>query len=316
VAIVALGLFAFGTAAEAASVKSLLSFDPAGSIENQVSDDSVENLIQRDGNLTLDIGDSVRGIFNITSLGDSSNTLISIGAGTSNNELTGLFQTKVINKTLVFDPTPGAPGSGDERYEIAFGPDPAFAEAAALGIAAAGDGLPGAMVLFYEDPAKDFTKSSGTIATDVTSATTGSFFWALGFTSAVPVGTSYNATTGEGWVAPFSLASVPVGGTIGTADFSLNRVFTLGLVGTAEGWKLLPLAGGFSTFATPSTYTEITGFTSFKGQSTIPHPSGWNVLDNAEFFLNPIGVPVPGAAWMGFALLGVLGLGRRLRRRS
>src|SRR5215813_10900557 len=60
----------------------------------------------------IDVGDSLRGLFNIPILNSGSANL---GGLTPNDELTGLFQMKVISKTL---------HSG--TYDYLFGPDPSF----------------------------------------------------------------------------------------------------------------------------------------------------------------------------------------------
>jgi len=60
----------------------------------------------------IDIGDSLRGLFNIPALNSGSANL---GGLTPNDELTGIFQIKVVSKTL---------HSG--TYDYLFGPDPSF----------------------------------------------------------------------------------------------------------------------------------------------------------------------------------------------
>lgn len=320
--VVACALFAFASNAEAANITSLIDFDPTGDTTNQISDDSVENIINVVGSpLTLDVGDFVEGILNITALGDEDNTLKTIGSGTSNNELTAIFRTKVIKKTFSNAGLDGIVGTPDDQYTIAFGPDDTWAAAAALGVAGGAGTGTGAMVIFFEDSAQNFTKS-GPTGTDWANASDGKYFWALGFNTAVPAGANFNATTGEGWVAT-SRDTVPSTNIqIGTAVYALNRVFstnapsgTTPIPGIGEGYVLALQAGQFSDAVDGSDYVEIRGSTSFNAQ--LGSSSGWNVNNQAEFFIVPLSVvPLPAAAWAGLALLGALGIGRRLRRRS
>jgi hypothetical protein len=67
----------------------------------------------------IDVGDSFRGLFNISVLNAGSANL---GGLTPNNELTGVFQVKVIAK-VPNAPTPVNPGG---TFDFLFGPDPSF----------------------------------------------------------------------------------------------------------------------------------------------------------------------------------------------
>ena len=105
------------------------------------SDNSAERFIDRNNNGTLDVGDSLRGIFGIDTI---ESPQIAIGGNSPFNELTGIFQTVVTAKTFV-----GVIG-GIPRYDYTFGADPAFAAEFGAGAGAVG--------LFFEDSANDFKR--------------------------------------------------------------------------------------------------------------------------------------------------------------
>lgn len=314
--LIACGLLAFAGSAQAANVTSLIDFDPTGSTTNQVSDDSVENILNFTG--ALKVGDIIEGVLNITALGNTANTLKTIGSGTSNNELTAIFRTVVHQVTFSNNGVDGTFGTGDDIYTVSFVPDDTWAFAASLGVAGGAGTGTGAMVIFFEDTAQNFTKS-GPTATDIANATDGKYFWSLGMNTAVAAGDNFNSA-GEGWLATTRLTLPPANNQIGTAVYSLNRVFstlpasgTTPIPGIGDGYELALQEGAFSASGVKD--VEVLGTTTFNSQ--LGSSSGWNVNNQAEFFVVPLSVvPVPAAAWMGMALLGALGLGRRLRRRS
>ena len=191
----------------------------------------------------IDVGDSFRGLFNISQLNSGSANL---GGLTPNDELTGIFQIMVITKT--FNPPTLANPSG--TFDFLFGPDPSFTVpgfpglSGATGLVAAlydGSGTgPGGTKNYAEDfndpfpaakppadtdsnktngPADDGTSSPRTVpakSTDVSvgpyvteesfinTAKDGTPFLALGFTAAPTVPPALG--NGEGVVclgAPF-----------------------------------------------------------------------------------------------------------------
>lgn len=298
----AFGLVALATNAEAARLGKLWEkgLAPTGAT-NIVSDDSVEFLIQNDGNNTLDVGDAIRGIVNMNSLQNLKVGLVDLGAD-GNSEFSGLFQTLVIGKKFV-----GTDINGNSLYNFSFGPDPAFAEANSLG-------LTGAMVLMYEDISPDFTVNQG-IAGDIANATNGFYYWALGMNGTFGLGPDGIAASGdehtdldEAWIATNTLDTVPTVPqvNIGTANLALNRIFGAGGLGDS-----LALALQASAFGSNGG-VEFTGSAEF--QTTISG-SNWPIADEAEITFQVI-VPLPAAAWAGIAMLGLIGAGRKLRRRS
>lgn len=322
-------LLATAASANAANITSLIAFDPTGNTRNQISDDSVENLFNFTG--TLKVGDVIEGILNITAVGDE-NALTNVGGhgggATGNNELTGIFRTVVKKITFASNGLDGVNGTADDMYYVAFGPDDTWAAAAALGVAGGAGTGTGAMVIFFEDASPDYTKT-GPPATDIATANDGLYFWALGFNTALPTDGAGNVTANansasEGWVATTRLTLPASGNQIGTAIYSLNRVFSTNapngatpIPGIGENYILALQEGAFSPSGTAD--VEVIGTTSFNSQinQLIPGGTGWAVNDQAEFFIIPLSViPLPAAAWMGMALLGVLGIGRKLRRRT
>ena len=329
---VACVLLASATSANAANITSLIEFDPTGNTTNQISDDSVENITTFTG--SLKVGDVIEGILNITAVGELGN-LTNVGGfgvgATGNNELTAIFRTVVhrINflhagtdgfSTLNGDVDPGGPVhiDADDIYRVSFKPDDTWAAAAALGVAGGVGTGTGAMVIFFEDPTPDYTKS-GPPAVDVLTANDGFYFWSLGMNTALGAAADSNAA-GEGWVATTRLTLPPANNQIGTAVYSLNRVFSslahngaTPIPGIGEQYILDLQEGAFSAAGVKD--VEVLGTTTFNSQ--VGNASGWNINNQAEFFVIPLStIPLPAAAWMGMALLGALGIGRRLRRRT
>ena len=213
--------------AEAASVSSLIvqGF-------NFASDENREYLIDRVGATKgqVDVGDSVRGTFNMNTLNSSGANL---GGETPNNEWTGVFQLLVQQKVAL-------PGG---LFQFTLGPDPAFALSLCGGVASCVATQPqmnaivpgvGAMLVMFEDASNNYagdfddttagglpTADDGTpgrsippSAADVSSglyvteeafiarAADGSRFWTLGFTNGVPNGAgSATPGAGEGFVS-------------------------------------------------------------------------------------------------------------------
>jgi hypothetical protein len=339
-AVAALVLVA-STTAQAASVTSLFLNDPG--FANAATDDSFEYLVDRNWNGiaegaagsnvgVIDVGDSLRGMFTITVV---NSTLIGKGSFFT-TEWTGVFQAKVTSKTA----TGAVDINGNPLYLFTFGPDAAFAEAGSLGVGG------NAIVIFYEDatpdyadeygetgapatpddgtaggalPAKDDDVSIGPYGDEeafIATASNGTPYWALGFTGA-KVGGEATPVVGEGWAvttpAPDDVNG-PAGDSglfgpgftrgfgAGIANFGLNRIF-IGGPGDAVGIvpQVSALFGGT---------VEFTGLVTIGGVNGINTP--FEISDQASitFFT----VPIPGAAWTGLAMLGLLGFVRFRRR--
>lgn len=323
--VVACGLLAFTASAQAASIQSLVDFSgvPGNGTENKFADNSVEFLITNisSGSGTLDVGDIVRGILNIDSVRNVG-TGVDQDLSDNNVELSGIFQTEVIKKVA----TGGTDSNGNPLFDMWFGPSASlsFPEASALGLSAS------TMVVMWQDKSPDYQQTAGpdtdgTLgspyvaggggSSDEAFATDGTFFWGLGFNGATVSdgmgGITGVTTLSEAWKASGIRDVAGTFGTdptqIGSAFYSLNRI--LGANGLADGWKLDGQVGNFG-----STKVEVTGDTTFRVSNS---QAAWPVNDQANFTIFAVSaVPLPAAAWMGIALLGALGLGRRLRRRS
>jgi hypothetical protein len=299
------GTLAFASVANATSITGLAIFnDP--SIENLVSDDSVETIVKGTNPITglpnvglgLEVGDTVQGIFNINSMTTAFTNVEPVGTN-GNNELTGIFST------LVLDRIPTANG-----YTYIFGPDPAWSAAPA-------DLLGKAMVIFYEDTTPDFTKTGGPASVDITNATNGNYFWALGMMGTMDTQT-WVTDLGEAWKTADNTQDPPIPGVdIGSATFALNRIGSGLISGAGDKWILDKRTSPFDA----NQGVDVTGSTEFWANITTAPPGftvpAWPIGDETNFFVNPLRViPLPAAAWMGLAMLGALGVGRRLRRRS
>jgi hypothetical protein len=296
--------------ASATRVEELIAFDGT---QNTISDENREFVIERAGSpLTLDVGDSVRGIIGFNTITNSTSGLVAIGgvgaANTGNNELTGVFQLFVIGKVLADNP-----GTPFPDFVFEFAPDPTFAEALALGTAAAAVGLPGSTAILWEQDTaagNNFTPDGVGVAAATATATDGSLFWNLGFTGplvASPngVGAPEMSAAGEAWVGyGADTITALAGSTIGSSNFYVSRVAPTGIGG---GWQLLPRPGHFGLGA-----VEITGNSNIRGLGTVIGPDSFVQETDSTIQFNVI--PLPAAAWSGLALLGAMGL-NKLRRR-
>jgi hypothetical protein len=339
--LIACGLLAFTASAQAANIQSLTNFASPGGLNNSATDDSAEFLYDVNNNQVLDVGDVLFGVFTIPTY----NSANLGGVGGANSEWTGFFWTKVIDKSAKTGTRTYGDGAGgsvtQDTFQFSFGPDTTGApwvtgsynplsiatggvlsleQIAALNLPA---GISSStMMVFFEDKTPGDWSNSGGPGSDEVNSTDGTFFWALGMDSSSFTAdsdpTNDISSAGETWLTDtntFDAVPATTGVNIGSAEFSLNRIFTAGLVGSAEGWKLGTLFN--NNISTQTVATEFAGTVVFnvpKSGSTI----NWPVQNNITTldFIGISAVPLPAAAWMGFALLGALGLGRRLRRRK
>lgn len=143
-AVLIIGLVALGLTAPPA-VAAPVSFFP--SEVNLLSDNSAEYLINgpfSTGVTTLDVTDRLRGIFTVKTIeGLSSGSQVTLGSGTSFNELTGAFDVTVVSKSAV----------GGGLFTYAFAPTPVGTSSFA------GFGAPaGTAVVVFEDLANNFSR--------------------------------------------------------------------------------------------------------------------------------------------------------------
>lgn len=114
----------------------------------QFEDDSFESQSEDlNNNNLLDVGDTLRGILKIQTLVDLSGgggpNIDIQDAGTGNNELAAVFEAQVLTKTAI----------GGGLFNFTFGANTDFGTEF---------GVAGAMVVFYEDPNHEFTKTCTT----------------------------------------------------------------------------------------------------------------------------------------------------------
>jgi hypothetical protein len=269
-----------------------------------VSDENREFVIKGPGNVlpVIQVGDSIRGIIGFNTITNAAVGLVAIGGvgvnNTGNNELTGIFQLLVVGKTPFVNPFTPFPD-----FLLTFAPDPAFAEAIALGTAGA------SMAILYEQDtaaANNFTPDGVAIPVAEATATDGTQFWNLGFTGprvadADGDGVLESTATGQAWVgAGADAITTTAGSSIGASNFYISRVAATGIGGA---FAILPRPGYFGAGA-----VEVQGTSNIRGASTA---SAYPQETDSTIQFNVI--PLPAAAWSGLALFGLLGVGK-LRR--
>jgi hypothetical protein len=329
-------LLVVATSAQAASVTSLTNFSSPAGANNNATDDSAEYLYDVDGDGGLSVGDVIFGIWKFPTYNGNN-----MGNGAGNPEWTGFYWTMVLD--MSFNAATG--------YQFSFGPDttgspfvtgvynPVLYTTGAAGSNQIADlNLPttpmdsGTMMVFYEDAATPPNwQNSGGPGVDEQYSTDGAFFWALGMNPDVLTNmndgdpTNDISSEDERWVTSTStLAVIPGPGVqIGDAQFSLNRRYTAGSGGQGNSFVLADSFNNNYTLLKYGSGPAQTIGTEFTGSVAFDVPAagsgiGWPIHDNITTFnFKAITViPLPAAAWMGLALLGVLGVGRRFRHRS
>jgi hypothetical protein len=243
---------------------------------NEFDDEAAERWIDRDGDGTLSVGDTLRGILQIDFIEDTIGGARTEYGSTEPSELTAIFEVAVTAKTPDRSVTIG--GIPTTIADYSFGVYTPFAtEIAALpnvGVSAAS--LSGLMVAFFEEgnPATiPYDQNGVTIAQAEAGATGGEFVLGLGFASIADFWTAMNAATNPGIAA-----SLPLNTSIGTFDFGLSEIYE-----NTAALDFLPIVPTIDPLGTGISFVEFAGngdiFSSGRGfgQSTGPYDIWANV---------------------------------------
>ncbi len=283
----ALGVLSVGGAVNAATINQLIDAPPVRSVLG--SDENREEVIAPDGSVrsvgsTILVGDVIHGIVAFEQLFVAPpGGQVNLDHAHGNSELTGEFSLLVSAKV----PDPANPG----KFAFIFAPDPAF-----------DTGGVGTLIRLYEDQMPGTSHfdvdGGGSKAAAIASVTDGLFFNGLGLASA---GNFYMAYGTD--VIPSGSATL----RLGDAFFALDRTEAgLGSVHKLDPLGQVAALGGLGTLIGAG---EVIG-TGEVGPRAPGSP--WELSSNTQFSMRVI--PVPAAVWGGMALLGGLGVTRRVRR--
>ena len=227
---------AFSASASAATIGQITSLYPSF----QWEDDNSEQIVNRVGTdpYVLDVGDSLRGIIEITKIINVANPsqfqLLSIGTtSTGNSSLAAVFEIEVLSKTVSATQNAAVPGT---EYDYVFGPNAAFG--ASIGVA-------GTMVAWYDDSVANVARTGCTAGAGGTcegSVTDGTLILALGLgtdpdtiwtTTSTPENTNLSTLSSASKFGSFNYSLDVLMSSIG--DFAENQASVYGALGGGNG---------------------------------------------------------------------------------
>ena len=255
----------------------------------QLSDNSAEVLLNPDGSIDatgiINMGDRLRSIFTIETVEKAGNPTRGLGAGSGNNELSGIADITVTN---ILNPAAGI-------FIYSFSATAGLA--AEFGLA----GTSAAIVLF-EDPAAEYERTTGATCTSAAingdcedNVNDGAVYAAFGF------GGGNGAWTAQAVTNDINvIGAVPAPGNGGT--------FNVGLVNIAGGSH----TATFGNVACGVGGTvQICGSGSLLGIGGVTTP--YDIFDNIDFTINNA---VPAPATLALFGAGLLGFSATRRRSS
>lgn len=287
--VAAVAVVALGTGAKAITVTQAFLSGATTDLDVLRDDDRTYLINRTGGATTLDVGDSLRGMFNISSING-----FTFGNPGDTSEFTAIFQVEVASKSW-----------DGFHWNYAFAPDPTFGKVLGSGSYAAD--TPGAMVVLYEDPSNNlnFMDNGGLLNAEpaIATASDGTRYFTLGF----------NGTAGEAWLTQTTglasdnlalLHNVNVATTVGTTLIAINRLNNV-VTETGDVLTFIPVVDPINGVT-----GDIVGTINVLGIKQY-ETTQFDSASNAQ--LSAQAIPTPASIWGGMMLLGLLGV-RQMRR--